>query len=187
LPSRGCVSWNPRRFEWTAPFHSKTKTSLCAIDITFRTSFKCGDELSGSINCGEFFSSRIWLVIFSRTLRMEWLTMAPMEQPTLLQLCESGESVAETDRPQMTKYGASALHAVYPTLQTHTQNMQYSLICHCNNRWTNSPQCYGIALLCVHCCLTCQLPDCGLDDSIRKVLRPATLAQVFHGFPVSKS
>jgi hypothetical protein len=29
----------PRRYEWTAPFHSKTKTSLCAITITFRTSY----------------------------------------------------------------------------------------------------------------------------------------------------
>jgi hypothetical protein len=28
----------PRRFEWTAPFHSKTKTSLCAIAVTSRTS-----------------------------------------------------------------------------------------------------------------------------------------------------
>jgi hypothetical protein len=28
LPSSGWVSWYPRRFEWTAPFHSNTKTSL---------------------------------------------------------------------------------------------------------------------------------------------------------------
>jgi hypothetical protein len=39
LPSSAWVSWHPRRFEWTAPFHSKTKTSLCAIDVTFRTSY----------------------------------------------------------------------------------------------------------------------------------------------------
>jgi hypothetical protein len=39
LPSSSWVSWHPRRFEWTAPFHSETKTSLCAIAITFRTSY----------------------------------------------------------------------------------------------------------------------------------------------------
>ena len=32
-----------------------------------------------------------------------------------------------------------------------------------------------------------QLPDCWLEVSIRKVLRPATSAQVFLGFLVSKS
>ena len=32
-----------------------------------------------------------------------------------------------------------------------------------------------------------QLPDCWLEVSIRKVLRPTTWAQVFLGFPVSKS
>ena len=32
-----------------------------------------------------------------------------------------------------------------------------------------------------------QLPDCWLEVSIRKVLRPATSAQVFLAFPVSKS
>jgi len=32
-----------------------------------------------------------------------------------------------------------------------------------------------------------QLPDCWLEVSIRKVLRPATSAEVFLGFPVSKS
>ena len=31
------------------------------------------------------------------------------------------------------------------------------------------------------------LPDCWIEVSIRKVLRPATSAQVFLGFPVSKS
>jgi hypothetical protein len=31
------------------------------------------------------------------------------------------------------------------------------------------------------------LPDCWLAVSIRKVLRPATSAKVFLGFPVSKS
>jgi hypothetical protein len=39
LPSSGWESWHPRRLEWTAPFHSKTKTSLCAIAIMFRTSY----------------------------------------------------------------------------------------------------------------------------------------------------
>jgi len=31
------------------------------------------------------------------------------------------------------------------------------------------------------------MPDCWLEVSIRKVLRPATSTQVFLGFPVSKS
>jgi hypothetical protein len=49
-------------------------------------------------------------------------------------------------------------------------------------------------LLHVHCFTVCVLlsyilwlPDCWLEVSIRKVLRPATSAQVFLGFPVSKS
>jgi len=29
------------------------------------------------------------------------------------------------------------------------------------------------------------MPDCWLEVSIRKVLRPATLTQIFLGFPVS--
>ena len=43
------------------------------------------------------------------------------------------------------------------------------------------------------CCTMCVLlfllymPDCGLEGSIRKVLRPATSTQVFLGFPVSIS
>jgi hypothetical protein len=32
-----------------------------------------------------------------------------------------------------------------------------------------------------------KVPDCWLEVSIRKVLRPTTLAQGFLGFPVSKS
>jgi hypothetical protein len=39
LPSSGWVSWHPRRFEWTGPIHWKTKTSLCAIAITFQTTY----------------------------------------------------------------------------------------------------------------------------------------------------
>jgi len=54
------------------------------------------------------------------------------------------------------------------------------------------------AVLCVYCChLMCicctmcvllfllSMPDCWLEVSIRKVLRPATLTQVFRGFRVS--
>jgi hypothetical protein len=36
----------PYTTTWTAPFHSKTKTSLCAIAITFRTSYT-GDKAAG--------------------------------------------------------------------------------------------------------------------------------------------
>ena len=45
-----------------------------------------------------------------------------------------------------------------------------------------------IVLLCVYCCLRLlKLPDCWLEVSIQKVLRPATSTQVFLGFPVSIS
>jgi hypothetical protein len=39
----------------------------------------------------------------------------------------------------------------------------------------------------VGCKYILHLPDCWLEVSIRKFLRPATSAQVFLGFPVSKS
>jgi len=49
-------------------------------------------------------------------------------------------------------------------------------------------------LLHVYCLTMCvllsyilQWPDCWLEISIRKVLQPATSAQVYFGFPVSKS
>ena len=47
-------------------------------------------------------------------------------------------------------------------------------------------------VLCI-CCTMCillfvlQMPDCWLEVSSRKVLRPATSTQVFLGFPVSTS
>jgi hypothetical protein len=47
------------------------------------------------------------------------------------------------------KYGACALHAGYLWLPTHTQNMWYSLLFHCNNGCTNEPQCYGVRTLAV--------------------------------------
>ena len=59
---------------------------------------------------------------------------------------------------------------------------------------------YCVITLCVsllvhvYCCTVCvllsyvlKLPECWLKLSIQKVLRPATSAQVFLGFPVSKS
>ena len=51
---------------------------------------------------------------------------------------------------------------------------------------------YCCHLMCT-CCTMClllfllQMPDCWLEVSIRKVLRPATSTQVFLGFPVSIS
>jgi hypothetical protein len=43
------------------------------------------------------------------------------------------------------QYGLYALHAVYQSLQTHTQNMWHLLLSHCNNSCTNSaPHCYAI-------------------------------------------
>jgi len=41
--------------------------------------------------------------------------------------------------------------------------------------------------MCVLLSYILQLPDCWLEVSIRKVLRPATSTQVFHVFPLSKS
>jgi hypothetical protein len=51
---------------------------------------------------------------------------------------------------------------------------------------------YLLYLMCI-CCTMCVLllllytPDCWLEVSTRKVLRPATSTQVFLGFPVSPS
>ena len=42
----------------------------------------------------------------------------------------------QPDRPQMTiKSGACVLHAAWLRLQTHTQNLQYFLLFHCNKWW----------------------------------------------------
>ena len=40
------------------------------------------------------------------------------------------------------KYGACALHVGYLRLQTHTHNMWYLLLSHCNNGYAKAPQCY---------------------------------------------
>ena len=45
------------------------------------------------------------------------------------------------------QHGTSALRDGYVSLKTHTQNMQYLLLCHCNNGCTNVPQCYVIRIL----------------------------------------
>ena len=42
-------------------------------------------------------------------------------------------------------------------------------------------------LMCICCTMCVLMPDCWLEVSIRKVLRPATSTQVFLGFPVSIS
>jgi len=60
----------------------------------------------------------------------------------------------------------------------------------CNCCWFG--RVYFCYLMCI-CCTVCVLlfllymPDCWLEVSIRKVLRPATSTQVFLGFPVSIS
>ena len=38
-------------------------------------------------------------------------------------------------------------------------------------------------VLCGHCCFLIYMPDCWLEVSIRKVLRPAISTQVFSWFP----
>ena len=49
--------------------------------------------------------------------------------------------------------------------------------------------CHFICICCTMCLLLIllQMPDCWLEFSIRKVLRPTTSTQVFLGFPVSIS
>jgi hypothetical protein len=55
----------PRRFECTAPFHSKTKTSLCAIVITFRTSYRAVWSLQSSCIVGRKTIERLlWKLFF---------------------------------------------------------------------------------------------------------------------------
>ena len=46
-------------------------------------------------------------------------------------------------------YGACALHAEYPRLQTHTDNMHYLLLLHRNYGCTNAPSCYVLCTLAV--------------------------------------
>ena len=51
-------------------------------------------------------------------------------------------------------------------------------------------RCYLMCTCCTMCALlylVLQMPDCWLEVSIRKVLRPTTSTQVFLGFPVPKS
>ena len=52
------------------------------------------------------------------------------------------KNIAETERPQMTKYDACALHDGYLRLQTHTQIISFSLVSHGNSGYANAPQCY---------------------------------------------
>jgi hypothetical protein len=55
----------------------------------------------------------------------------------------------EPGMPQMTIYGACALHAGYLRLETHTQNVQYLLLFHYNNGCKNAPLRYVIYTLTV--------------------------------------
>ena len=51
------------------------------------------------------------------------------------------------DRLQMTI--RRMFYTGYLRLQTHTQNMSYLLLFHCNNGWKNGPQCYVIHTMAV--------------------------------------
>jgi len=56
--------------------------------------------------------------------------------------------MVEADRPQITiKRGPCSLHTGYIRLKTHTHNMQYLLLSHCNIGCTNAPLYYGIRTL----------------------------------------
>ena len=53
------------------------------------------------------------------------------------------KNMLEPDRPQKTiQHGASALHAEWPRLRTHTQNMNYFLLFHGNSGYANALQWY---------------------------------------------
>ena len=58
-------------------------------------------------------------------------------------LLDNVYNVLEPGRPQMTIWRIS-FTCLYLRLQTHTENMQYLLLFHCNNGCTNAPQCYVI-------------------------------------------
>jgi len=59
---------------------------------------------------------------------------------------EMWENMVEPGRPQMTIW-RSRIALGYPRLETRTQNMQYLLLFHCNNGYTNEPLCYVIRTL----------------------------------------
>jgi len=49
-----------------------------------------------------------------------------------------GKNIVEADKPQVTIWRVAG----YLRLQTHTQNMIYLLLLHCDNGCTNAPQRY---------------------------------------------
>ena len=51
------------------------------------------------------------------------------------------KNIVDPDRPQMTIWGMR-IACWMPKAGTHTHNMQYLLVFHCNNGCTNVPQCY---------------------------------------------
>jgi hypothetical protein len=59
------------------------------------------------------------------------------------------KNIVERGRPLITIWRVCALHAAYVRLQTHTQNMQYLLLFHCNNGCTKARQCYVIGTMSV--------------------------------------
>jgi hypothetical protein len=67
-----------------------------------------------------------------------------------LAVCEiMWKNIVHPESPHMTVYSACALHAGNLRLQTHTQNMYYSLLSHCSNGYMNAPQCCVIRTLLV--------------------------------------
>jgi len=63
------------------------------------------------------------------------------------------ERLVGEDRPEMTiYYVACTLPAGYPSIQTHTQHMQYLLLIPCNNGYTHT--CLNITLYVLVCLVT---------------------------------
>ena len=73
-----------------------------------------------------------------------------------------------------------AYHLMQPSNQT-------KLYFNCNINCNQLIHLYVTDKTALHCCFYFRMPDCWLEVSIRKVLRPATSTQVFLAFPVSIS
>jgi len=59
-------------------------------------------------------------------------------------LLDNVEEYCRTSTGHRWQYGACAMHAGYRRLQTHTGDVKYLLLFHCNNGCTNAPFCYVI-------------------------------------------
>jgi hypothetical protein len=73
---------------------------------------------------------------------------------------------------------------IYTHVDWKSLNIHRKLVC-CEPNGTETQSEHFVSIYGIDDLL--QMPDCWLEVSNRKVLRPATSAQVFLGFPVSKA